>query len=161
MKYLKYICIFLLVLVDSYIIYQASLDSVASSDTSKGITDIIVSFIDFFLPKDKSIIDIFGKDAVHAFIRKAVGHFGLFFVIGILSYISFIIGSFKKVIYYILHVSHGILLALLTEFIQLFKSGRSGNFKDVGIDCLGYLISTILLMTAIFIYFKRKETTRC
>ncbi len=161
MKYLKYILMVLLILIDIYIIYQSCLDSEQSSQTSLGVTKVIVELMDIVIPGDESIIDMYGIDSVHNFIRKLVGHFGLFFVIGIISCIYFLISIDKITKCYMFHFLHGILLAIATEYIQTFIRGRAGSIIDVGIDVLGYLISSLFVILIYYFIRSRKENSKC
>ena len=45
----------------------------------------------------------------------------------------------------------GFYIAFLTEFIQRYVPGRSGNFDDVLIDMSGFLISSIIITITILI----------
>ena len=55
----------------------------------------------------------------------------------------------------------GFMVAGLTELIQHFNPTRSGEWRDIGIDYLGYAIgTTITLIVFIVIYFINKATNK-
>ena len=85
-------------------------------------------------------------------VRKAVGHFGAFLFLGIfpsLTYYLFI-DKKKRKFSIIINVSQGLLLATVTELIQLITPGRTGTLFDSSIDMLGFIISAAIL-TILFI----------
>ena len=94
------------------------------------------------------------------FIRKSVGHFGAFLVLGILSTFSYMlfIKPGKWWLAVIVNLSQGVAIAFITEYIQTFVPGRYGALSDVMIDSSGFLSSavslTIILITVHLI--KRK-----
>ena len=99
------------------------------------------------------------------YIRKGIGHFGAFLVLGIFSTLFYLLFLRRKL--YILGIAinflFGFLFAGLTELIQKFVPGRSGLFSDVIIDYSGFLTSAIfitVLLTIIFVIkmvLKRKN----
>ena len=80
-------------------------------------------------------------------VRKTIGHYSLFAVTALLS-LGFIFLTFSKPAhqYMALGVSSliGFGLATLSEFIQLFTSGRYGAWSDVDIDTAGYMTSILI-----------------
>ncbi len=80
-------------------------------------------------------------------VRKTIGHFSLFAVTALLS-LGFIFLTFSKPShqYIALGVSSviGFLVAMGSEFIQLFTAGRCGAWTDVGIDTAGYMASILV-----------------
>ena len=60
----------------------------------------------------------------------------------------------KKWLPVILAISLMIMIAGASELIQLFTSGRSGNFYDVGIDLSGAMLG---VATAFLVTLSRKE----
>ena len=100
-------------------------------------------------------------------VRKTIGHFSLFAVTALLS-LGFIFLTFSKPIpqYIALGVSSliGFLVAMGSEFIQLFTAGRYGAWTDVGIDTAGYmtsiLIAALVLGVVLLIRRRRKKKTQ-
>lgn len=87
-------------------------------------------------------------------IRKALGHFGAFMVLGIFSTLSWFLIFNKKRIYFSIPISIivGYLIAVLTEFIQYFVPGRHGNYADVLLDFYGFILTTSII--SLFIILK-------
>lgn len=91
--------------------------------------------------------------------RKAIGHFGAFLVLGIFSTFTYML-YIKKEKWnnaIIINLIQGFILASLTEYIQTFVPDRSGLLSDVLIDFLGFLISFIALTILIIRYYKKKN----
>lgn len=99
------------------------------------------------------------------FIRKSIGHFGLFLLAGLLGglFFYFFFGKKEDLILSLgVSTAGGGLLAMLTEFIQHFVPGRYGAWKDVGIDFAGYLLASLLIWLVIFLvgYFSKKKLAK-
>ena len=94
-------------------------------------------------------------------VRKAIGHFGAFLVLGIFSTFTYMLYlKNKKWIFSIpLNFVAGFLLALLTEIIQTYIPGRYGSFNDVLIDYSGFISSAIILtiVTLVYYYIKHRN----
>ena len=93
-------------------------------------------------------------------VRKSIGHFGAFLVLGIFSSLTYLLyfNSKKWKITLPINYLQGIGLAFFTEFIQLFVPGRVGSLTDVLIDSTGFIISsTIIIIIFIIITFKKKQ----
>ena len=86
-------------------------------------------------------------------VRKALGHFGAFLVLGIFSTFTYLLMFNKRkwIISIPFNFISGFYIAFLTEFIQRYVPGRSGNFDDVLIDMSGFLISSIIITITILI----------
>ncbi len=92
-------------------------------------------------------------------VRKDIGHFGAFLVLGLFStFFYFMIFSSKKQqwLAIVLNLFQGIGIAFLTEFIQTMVPGRYGTISDVILDSMGFLCSALILSIALFI-LKRKK----
>ena len=86
--------------------------------------------------------------------RKFLGHFFLFFVTAIFGFIFFynLLDDDKKIwVTLLFSAGVGLLVASLSEVIQLLVPGRSGEIIDVLIDFVGYLAATIVMFLIIFI----------
>ena len=100
------------------------------------------------------------KDTVENFyymIRKSIGHFGAFLVLGIFAAFSYYI-IFKKTISgkligFAVCLFAGFAVAGITEILQLpyFTAGRYCSFDDVMLDFSGYCTSSIPIYLAIII----------
>ena len=83
------------------------------------------------------------------YVRKAVGHFGLFLVTGVFGMLAFASTlRFKKKTWLwagLICLASGLLLAGLSEAIQLIPSlHRSGQIDDAAIDLAGYAVGMII-----------------
>lgn len=100
------------------------------------------------------------KDTVENFyytIRKSIGHFGAFLVLGILGSFTYYI-IFKKdlkgrILAFIVCIIAGFAIAGITEILQLpyFTEGRYCSFDDVILDFTGYCCAAIPIYLAILI----------
>ena len=99
-------------------------------------------------------------------VRKSLGHFGAFLVLGIFSTFTFMFyfRKWKWLFAVPLNIGLGFGLGALTEYIQTFIPGRAGRWADVMIDFSGFLCSAITLTVIIlctylikFIISKRKK----
>lgn len=92
--------------------------------------------------------------------RKAVGHAGLFVVLGILATLAFGYFSKKPLFKSIFIASSGIVPAVISEILQLpvFSDGRNATVIDVFIDLGGFAIGVAFIMAVIIIvYYNRKR----
>lgn len=90
-----------------------------------------------------------------AFIRKLVGHFGAFLVLGIFSTVTYFM-FFRKKLFPVgvaINYSTSFGFAALTEYIQTKTPGRAGLFSDVLIDYYGFLTSATLITLSIILIF--------
>lgn len=81
-------------------------------------------------------------------VRKSIGHFGAFLVLGIFSSLTYLLYFDSKKWKFTLTINYlqGIGLAFLTELIQLFVPGRVGSLTDVLIDSTGFIISSTIII---------------
>ena len=146
------------VLLNAFIIYHACLRGSSSSSWSDAISETAASVINSIVPD--TITEANMPDFA-SFIRKAIGHFGLFGLDAIFTtfavYFSICETNFYKH-YWGIAISStiGILVAVLTEIIQKFVPGRSGEFTDVLIDTLGALIGCILI-SIVYMVVKNRQ----
>lgn len=144
--------------INVFIIVQASLDSVRSSESSGMLVSFLKTVINALIPNaiNDSNINVFSS-----VIRKLVGHFGLFLVNGLLTslFIYLLKGFFLKSYWIdiIISLSFGLFVAALTEFIQIFTPGRSGEFLDILIDYSGYILGAGIIVLIIYLILKREK----
>ena len=81
-------------------------------------------------------------------IRKLIGHFGYFLVLGITSIIFYLNLPIKLSLRISLHYIVALIFAFFSEFaLEGSTSGRSASIKDVCIDYSGFIfVSTIILI---------------
>lgn len=85
-------------------------------------------------------------------IRKLVGHFGAFALLGIFSTLTYFM-FFRKKLFPIgvaINFSTAFGFAAFTEWIQTMTPGRAGRFSDVLIDYYGFLL-TAMTITALIV----------
>ena len=88
-------------------------------------------------------------DNFYYFIRKSIGHFGAFLVLGVFAAMSYLI-IFKKtlsgkLLAFLTCAVAGFAVAGITEILQLpyFTYGRYCSFSDVLLDFVGYCTSSV------------------
>ena len=104
----------------------------------------------------------------HSFIRKAAGHFSLFFITGIFGAMAMFSSLFldKKKRYLItsgVALGSGLALAGISELIQTIPAlARGGSIVDVGIDFLGFAIGVGLTLCVFLLvdYLRKKKASK-
>ena len=142
--------------INVFIIVQACLDGMRSTESSGIVVDLLKGMINGISPN--AINDGNINTFTHV-IRKLVGHFGLFAFSGVFTSWSIHLGSYylKKYQWYmglVFTLCFGMFLAGLTELIQSFVPERSGQFTDVLIDFAGYILGTGIVVLILFIIYK-------
>lgn len=126
-----------------------------SSEVSKGVTEVVVEVINDVTNSNITVEEAGGV------VRKVIGHFMWFGLIGIFGYLTFRSFFFKK--YYLTlatGIPTGFVIALISELLQMLSSGRSCEFKDMMIDLGGYLTAFLVFIIVYLIVFfvnKKKE----
>jgi len=139
----------LFILSTSAIIVLASFSGEVSSNQSSTLLNILIQVIDF-LGINLTTIQL---DELHIFVRKAIGHFALFLINGVFTYLSayyWLYFSHKTKLFYVF--GFGLLLAGLSEFIQIYAPDRGPTFADAFIDFSGFsfgVIITVLILIVI------------
>ena len=152
----KWILFALAILLNAFIIINSYMNGNQSSAESGRVTNIIKNIINFFI---HNAINDTNYETFHGVIRKLVGHFGLFLLDGVIVSwdIHFLIQK-KWWIKLIITLSFGLLIAILTEVIQLAVPGRAGSALDILIDYSGYAIGVgIILLIFLGINRHKKE----
>lgn len=149
----------LAVAINAYIIYHSCLNGSQSGMASKGVVDLIENIINAIKP---NTINEGNYNAFANFIRKAVGHFGLFVISGLFSSLSiyYLLKDLKWYRFYygiIISFAFGFLLAALTEIIQLNVPNRSGELTDVLIDSSGYLLGLGIIALILFLVIRHQR----
>ena len=88
-------------------------------------------------------------------VRKGLGHFGAFLVLGIFSTFTFMLFFTNKKWFFSVPLNFiiGFFVAALTEYIQTLVPGRYGCWSDIIIDYSGFISSAIVLTITIFIVY--------
>lgn len=142
--------------INVYIVYHSCLNGSQSGAASKGVVDFIADIINSV---KGNTINESNYNAFSNFIRKAVGHFGLFVISGLFSSLSihYWLEDLKWYRFYfgiIISFAFGFLLASITEIIQLNVPNRSGEFTDVLIDSSGYLLGLGIIVLILFLVIR-------
>ena len=151
-KVIKWIVLSLAIAVNLFIIVNACIPGAQSSRESNWIVEPVANIINSI---KEDTINASNYDSFSSFIRKFVGHFSLFGLSGILTSLSFKFFYYNKrykvVFLSIFSALVGILLAFLSELIQLVVPGRSGELLDVAIDLAGYFIGELIIILIVSI----------
>ena len=149
--------------INAYIIYHSCLNGSQSSQASQGVVEVSEEVVNTVRP---GTVTPENHNAFATFIRKSLGHFGLFVVSGIFSSLAiyYIFKDFKLIKHFlntIFALSFGLIVATTTEIIQLNVPERSGEFTDVLIDYSGYLLGAFLVGLVLFLVIRhqRKKQT--
>lgn len=96
-------------------------------------------------------------------VRKGLGHFGAFLVLGIFSTFTWLLFFTKKKMFFSVPINLilGFGIAALTEIIQLYVPGRYGALSDVLLDFSGFIlsagiISIVFIIKDIVIFIRKK-----
>ena len=96
-------------------------------------------------------------------VRKGLGHFGAFLVLGIFSTFTWLLFFTKKRMFFSvpINIILGFGIAALTEIIQLYVPGRYGALSDVLLDFSGFIlsagiISIVFIIKEIVIFIRKK-----
>lgn len=150
-----------MILVNAFIIYQSCLPEISSKSWSDTVVEIIGSITNSGVSSEDPITPTlsFGK-----LIRKIFGHFSLFMIDGVFTYLYFYYLSvdkkFKnKYTHLIPSLSVGIVLAVGTELLQLVIPGRVGDGVDIAIDIAGYLVG-VAVTYLIVLLVNRKQNQK-
>ena len=156
----KWILVALAIIINAYIIMQSCLNARESTSQSGFVFNFVKTLLNFF---HKDTINESNASWWHGFIRKAIGHFGLFMVDGIFT---------SWALYYVLEdieitkkwwkkiaisAIFGLLVASLTEIIQLFVPGRAGDIKDVLIDYGGYILGLGIIVLIYWLVYRHNK----
>lgn len=145
--------------INAYIIMHSCLDAVKSTQASNSVVEVAEETINTISP---GTITEANHESFASFIRKAFGHFGLFVISGLLSPLAIylVINPFKWSKHYlnvIIGLSFGLMIAAITEIIQLNVPGRSGEFADVLIDFSGYLVGALIVGLILFLILRKQK----
>ena len=157
-KIYQWIIIILAVAVDVFIIVNSCLPAGPSTKESSWVVIPLKAIINAFKPNtiNDSNIGVFTS-----VVRKLIGHFSLFMVGGFLTTLSlkFIYFDVEQKYWRFVIISSisGLFLAFLTEFIQKFVPGRSGEILDVLIDFSGYFVGVLVI--GLIAYLRRNKIT--
>lgn len=159
-KNLKWFVLGAFVLLNLFIIIESCVPGAESGEQSSWVSTVAANAINFFHPETINSTNWLSFDG---FVRKFVGHYSLFFVDGLLGFFTFRLflnkgPRYREVIGVIVV---GLMVAIITECIQLLVPGRAGLITDVAIDFIGYLTPILigyLVVLLIHVHHKRKAS---
>lgn len=102
-------------------------------------------------------------DHINYIVRKLIGHFGVFLVAAVFGILTvyFFVGK-DKLRYFFSFVTLviGLVVAMLSEYLQINAGDRGPSWNDVGIDFSGYALGaiiTFLICFFVILHQKRKK----
>ena len=156
-KFLKWFIFSIAVAINLFILINAFINGEVSAKESNTIAHTTADVINTVKPETitPQNFDRFAFD-----LRKIVGHFLLFALSGAFStWATYLFSKDSKAGYFLsqimMDLSFGFVMALLSEFVQIFIDGRTGAFADVGIDFTGFFLGFLVLFL-IFLLIKSK-----
>lgn len=157
---LKWIILGVAASINVFILVNACIEGAASAQESGRVARFLAHIINFFA---HDAINESNFDNFAYVIRKLIGHFGLFAVDGVASTYAFHLFSKEtkfKCVYYTIGASlvFGLLIASISEIIQIFTPDRFGSWGDIGIDFAGYFLGTGLIVLILFLTKQVKFT---
>lgn len=157
MKYLKYLFLVLYIFITIIVFYKAFENAEQSTESSDKVTDTIVGAIDQITPGEESITNKVDIEDIKVWVRKGIGHFGVFALLGIFTTLTYYFFIKKQYLSIIITILSGLLTAILSECIQLFSEGRVGSFADVILDFGGFIITFLITEVIIILFEKYKK----
>ena len=89
MKYLKYLFLVLYIFITIIVFYKAFENAEQSTESSDKVTDTIVGAIDQITPGEESITNKVDIEDIKVWVRKGIGHFGVFALLGIFTTLTY------------------------------------------------------------------------
>lgn len=151
---IDYVFLALFILISGLILFFASNSGEVSTDQSSFLLRIVTRITNGLgLNLTQGEID-----GIHQFIRKAIGHFGIFFIDGVFGYLTFSrFLNFERKNNLLLTLGAGLFIASLSEIIQLFAPERGPSVLDVILDFSGYLFGVLLVIIIINLFNKNRQ----
>lgn len=160
MKNKKLFFIFLTISILIFILIIAL--SLNNGDESSSQSSFFVDVIDKVLPPiiDKNGNDVIKSDWFMTFIRKLVGHYGLFLIYAIFVNLTFFQTKLKVYLELLFSFLVGLFTAILSELVQMIPQGRGPSPIDVLIDSSGYLTCILIFIIILVIIYQKKKKTK-
>lgn len=151
-KYISFALITLTVAVNVLILVESLIPGKISEAQSDWVTEVIAY-----------VVKVEPTSELAFNIRKAVGHFSLFLLNGLISTATllFILNKKNRLILTTSSLFFGIFIASLSEIFQLFTYERYGTIEDIQTDFSGYLVGAfIIFFIFTFIAFIRNKRVK-
>ena len=155
-KIIRLIFLILFIICCIILIVEAATPGINSANKSNAISDTIAKVINDFSEAVSKKPKITNLNEFRLFIRKLIGHYGAFLIMGIFAALSFMMyfryRTWKVFIIKVISLfSFGFIFAGITEIIQYFTPDRAGVISDVFIDFLGFITSVSIVVLIFFI----------
>jgi len=139
----QYIYLGLFIFITALIFILASAPGDISSDQSSSLLNITIKILTFF----RINLTNAQLSNLHVFIRKALGHFGIFLLDGIFGYLSvYYFTKFSPKTKFVSALGLGVFIAGLSEIIQMLAPERGPSFSDVLIDFAGFFVGVVFII---------------
>ena len=171
-RIIKYTFLTIYILIIIVLIVESLKSGEESAKISNDVTDVIVDIVENTntdIPDiivDKFIEEEINNDEIESlrtsnnfkyFIRKLFGHFGAYFILGFITFITFNIFWSNKTKTLIWSLIFGVVFSIITELLQFIPIGRYPSVKDVVINFTGYINGTLIILVIYIVYTKIKE----
>lgn len=144
-KKIKYVFLIIYILIIGVIFLSSLQNSEKSSEESSKVTDVIVDTVETITNDETKL----NYDKTHLIVRKVIGHFGSFFLCGIFGLICYYYFVLKQRKAFVISLSCGVIVAIVSELLQLVTDGRKCQVTDMLINFSGYLLSSLIVMLII------------
>jgi VanZ family protein len=138
----RFFSLTLLIIVLTFITFQAMLNAQQSTDVSSGLTQVIVDVIEVVIPSTNDNQDVY--QSITYWVRKGIGHIGLNGVNG-LFFLATLLGFFNFKHMPIFYFLGALIFSLYGELLQLFADGRAPMVEDVFYNLSGYILLFLFL----------------
>lgn len=153
LKYVSLVCFLALAVV---LIVEASMPGEVSSSHSGSVsnaiqqtTEKVEDAVGGSREVSNSMLSNWSKFSYY--VRKGIGHFGAFAILGVVGTCAFLFIASDKMGGAAVSLALGISLALATELIQLHVPGRFGSADDVTLDFIGYVVGFAAVIIIVLI----------
>ena len=142
----------LAIAINVFIIVEAAM----SGETSGNQSGWLSSFI-------AKIFNITPDEHFHHLVRKLIGHFSLYVVDGAITslaeyYFVKYQNKYSIKVTMITYLISGMLLASISEFVQLLAANRGPAFTDILINFSGYILGAIVVFFITFLVKRKRRT---
>lgn len=97
---------------------------------------------------------------LNLYVRKAIGHFGAFFLLGICA-IGYFLFCFKRVeSSFLICLLIGLFVSVGSELLQMIPEGRVCTISDMVLDFFGFFISSSIIFIVAFTIFIGKKISK-
>ncbi|MBR1884221.1 MAG: VanZ family protein [Clostridia bacterium] len=143
-KILRIVFIILLISIYALIFYFSSQNGEDSSNLSGGLVRKILYAL--------GIVSNMKTESIFEVIIRKLAHFSLYFLCGLLLYLTFITTKLEGKFKVILSILINVLYAVFDEIHQCFIVGRSGKMADVFVDLTGIICGVVVIIAIMKLY---------